>query len=109
MPPRPTPIPVTRSVREIGQHLATWRKLRGVTQGTLAERAGVSRATLHKLESGQGHVTLETFLRVLRVLGTLDLVVDALDPYQSDVGRLRADQQLPERVRPRRLAGGDDA
>ena len=32
---------------------------------------------------------------------------EALDPLASDLGRLRADQELPRRVRPRRLAGDD--
>lgn len=29
----------------------------------------------------------------------LDRVLDATDPYQTDVGRLRANEQLPQRVR----------
>jgi hypothetical protein len=36
---------------------------------------------------------------VLRILGTLDGVVAAADPYQTDVGRLRVDEILPKRVR----------
>ncbi len=41
----------------------------------------------------------EVFLNVTRVLGVLDRVVTALDPYETDLGRARADQRLPERVR----------
>jgi hypothetical protein len=44
---------------------------------------------------------------VLRALGVHELLVQALDPLASDIGRLRAEQQLPRRVRPRRLAGDD--
>jgi hypothetical protein len=39
----------------------------------------------------------------LRALGIQDLLATALDPLASDIGRLRADQDLPRRVRPRRL------
>ncbi|MGH2893215.1 MAG: transcriptional regulator, partial [Solirubrobacteraceae bacterium] len=39
--------------------------------------------------------------------GLLDQVTAAFDPLNSDVGRLRAGEQLPTRVRPRRLTGGD--
>ena len=42
---------------------------------------------------------METYLNVLRVLGQLDQVVDAINPYETDLGRARADQRLPERVR----------
>lgn len=41
----------------------------------------------------------DILLTVIKVLGMLDRVVDATDPYQTDVGRLRANEQLPQRVR----------
>ena len=41
-------------------------------------------------------------LRVARALGVLDMMVSALDPYATDWGRLRSQEALPERVRPRR-------
>ncbi len=97
--PRPTPIPVRRGLQQIGTRLATWRRLRGLTAEEVAARAGVSRRTLAVLESGAGNARLETILRVARVLGVLDDIVAAFDPYNSDVGRLRADEQLPRRVR----------
>ena len=58
-----------------------------------------------RLESGDdtGQIKLENALRVLRALGVLDEAVRALDPFASDVGRLRAEEHLPQRVRPRRL------
>jgi hypothetical protein len=52
------------------------------------------------LENGAG-ATLENTLRVVRALGVLDVLVSALDPYRSDVGRLRSAEALPQRVRHR--------
>lgn len=97
------PIPVQRAVREVAEDVTTWRKLRGLTQAQLADRAGVSLATLRRLERGDSGISLENLLRVLRGLGVMDGVVAALDPYTTDVGRLRAGEQLPERVRPRHV------
>jgi transcriptional regulator with XRE-family HTH domain len=96
-------------VRRVGEHLATWRRLRGLTQQQVAERAQIGRRTLVALERGSGGTSLETTLRVARILGVMDQVVRALDPYESDVGRLRADGRLPQRIRPRRAtpAGRD--
>lgn len=45
---------------------------------------------------------LETFLRVARSLGLLDALEAALDPRNTDVRRLWADEQLPIRVRHRK-------
>lgn len=100
------PQPVRRALREIGEDVRTWRKLRGLTQAQLADRAGLGRSTLRNLERGEGGVSTENLLRVLRALGVLESVSRALDPYESDVGRLRADEQLPRRVRPRKMSSG---
>jgi transcriptional regulator with XRE-family HTH domain len=86
-----------------------WRKLRGLTQAQLADRAGISRPTVRRLETGDGAISLENTLRILRALGILNELPRALDPYETDLGRLRSDEQLPQRVRPRKLTtGGDD-
>jgi transcriptional regulator with XRE-family HTH domain len=87
----------------VGSSLEAWRKLRGLTQAQLASRAGLSRDTIVRLEKGEGGVSLENLLLVLRALGLQDVLPQALDPYESDIGRLRADEQLPKRVRPRSL------
>jgi transcriptional regulator with XRE-family HTH domain len=100
---RKPPIAVRRALADGARDLGAWRKLRGLTQAQLADRAGVSRSTLRRLEGGDGGVTLENALRVLRALGILDGYSRALDPYESDVGRLRSDERLPGRVDPRRL------
>lgn len=52
-------------------------------------------------------VSVENLLRVLRALGLLDAIPDALDPLATDVGALRAEQRLPVRVRPRKLSDLD--
>ncbi len=95
-----TPVAVMRALDGLGRDLTTWRKLRHLTAEQVADRAGVSRSTVLRLEGGQG-ASLENLLRVARALGVLDLLTKALDPYATDVGRLRADEELPTRVRAR--------
>lgn len=100
MPKTPTPSAVRRALSELGEDLGTWRRLRSLTMEQVAERAGVSRTVVGNLENGVG-ATLENTLRVVRALGVLDVLVTALDPYRSDVGRLRSEEALPQRVRHR--------
>jgi DNA-binding XRE family transcriptional regulator len=88
-----------RGLRAFGENAASWRKLQRLSAGTVAARAGISRDTLRAIEAGRGTASLENTFRVLRVLGVLDRVVEASDPYNTDVGRLRADEVLPQRVR----------
>lgn len=94
-----TPIPVRRALRVLGEHVSTWRKLNRLTAAQVAERANISRDTLRAIEQGRGTVSTENLLRVLRILGIMDEVVNSADPYETDVGRLRMDETLPKRVR----------
>jgi len=106
-PNSPSPLGVRRVLRDIGGHAQAWRKLRGLTQNQLADRAGVDRKSVMRVERGDGGVSFEIVLRVLHGLGAIDEVSAAVDPYATDVGRLRADDQLPRRVRPRDLTRDD--
>ena len=99
MAKRPLPVRVRRSASEIGEHLVAWRKLQNLTAEQVAERAGISRTTLRRLEHGDPGVGFDVFLNVTRALGQLERVVKALDPYETDLGRARADENLPQRVR----------
>jgi transcriptional regulator with XRE-family HTH domain len=98
-PERVTPLAVERGLRILGEHVSNWRKLNRLTAAQVAERANVSRVTLRAIEQGKGTASTENLLRVLRIIGIMDNVVAAADPYQTDVGRLRMDEILPKRVR----------
>ncbi len=100
---KPLPPAIRRANRKLAEDLKTWRKLRGLTQTQLAGRAGISRAALSRLEHGEEGVSMESFTRVLRALGVLDGLIRAIDPYESDVGRIRSGEELPKRIRPSKL------
>lgn len=93
-----TPVAVASGQRRMGEQLATWRRLRQLTAAQVADRAGISRHTVMRLENGEG-ASMENLLRVARALGILDSLVAALDPYSTDFGRLRSQEALPQRVR----------
>lgn len=100
---RPVPPPIQRALRALADDVVVWRKLRGLTQAQVADRANVSVNTLRRLEGADGGITLENSLRIFRALGVLESVPRALDPYETDVGRMRLDEQLPQRVRTKSL------
>lgn len=96
--PRPS-ARVNAAAISIGEQLVAWRKLQGLTAVQVSDRAGISRNTLRRIETGDAGVGLHAFLSVARALGVLEAVVTATDPYETDLGRARADEALPKRVR----------
>lgn len=89
----------------LGERLRLARLRRGLAVDIACERAGISRMTLYRLESGSSAVALGTLVRVLSVLS----LENDLDSVARDdhLGRLLQDQQLPARRRnsPRERGG----
>ncbi|WP_370626353.1 helix-turn-helix domain-containing protein [Austwickia sp. TVS 96-490-7B] len=71
----------------------------GLTAQQVSERAGITRDTLRKIETGDPGVGFGNIAQVLRALGVLEQAVDAIDPLNSDIGRLRAGHLAKKRVR----------
>lgn len=90
---------IEREMAEFGEHLRGWRMVLGLTAQQVSERAGISRATLYKIEKGEGGVSFGSVAQVLRALGVLEKSVEAVDPLRSDIGRLRAAKLTRKRAR----------
>ena len=85
-------------MRVIADNLDLARRQQRITVELLAERANLSIPTVRKLLN-EGAGSLENFLRVARILGLLENVEQATDPLLTPIGRARAGQDVPQRVR----------
>jgi len=66
---------------ELGETVRRLRKERRLSQQMLAEQAGISRATLSKLENGRiAHISVVTLNDILNRLG-YELDIKALNPF----------------------------
>ncbi|AVY93786.1 DNA-binding XRE family transcriptional regulator [Microvirgula sp. AG722] len=74
-----------RIARSFGERLQLARNRRKLSATLFAERIGVSRNTLQRVEDGDPGVSLGTYLRALRVLGLEDNL-DAL-ARDDELGR----------------------
>ncbi len=68
---------VSRAQKELRTHILERRVAQGLTQKGLALRAGISVHTLRRFEQ-QGSISLESFLKILMVLDSLEAVVNAI-------------------------------
>ncbi|MEN9865997.1 MAG: hypothetical protein RL748_1587 [Pseudomonadota bacterium] len=90
-----------KQMADLGLRLRTARLRRGIGTALFAERMGVSRDTLNRLEKGEATIAIGTYLRALRVLG-LDKDLDLL-AQDDELGRKLQDLQLPLLKKPRGL------
>jgi transcriptional regulator with XRE-family HTH domain len=90
---------VSRRLVDIGGSVRQWRLMQSLKAEELAERAGISRSTLQKIERGEPGVSIGAVMSVMQALGQLDHIAGAFDPLSTDIGRLRSAETLPSRVR----------
>ena len=101
-----TPHPVKRALKKFGQDLRDARKRRRITMELAAERAAISRATLSKIENGDGGVSLGAYAKILFVLGMIERLVELADPTFDILGLGLEAENLPKRIRiPRKEKG----
>lgn len=93
------PIPVQKALRKLGQDISDSRRRRRIPVALMTERAGLSKATLGKIEKGDPSVSLGGYASVLFVLGLTDRLADMADAVHDTVGRQLDEENLPKRIR----------
>ena len=81
-----------RLLADLGENLRLARLRRKLSAEQVAERAGVSRSTLHLLEKGSAGTSLGKLLQVMVVLG-----------LEADISRLAADDVFGRKLEDARL------
>lgn len=103
------PVPVSRALRKLGSDLRDARRRRRIPAAILAERASISRMTLHKIEKGDAGVSLGNYAMVLFTLGLLDQLGNMASPLNDAIGQQLEEEHLPKRIRlPRQVSRNDE-
>jgi len=76
-----------RLLSDLGERLRLARKRRKLSNAVVAQRAGISRTTLYKVEAGDPGATLGSYVRALAVLG-----------LESDLNKLAADDKVGRKL-----------
>lgn len=76
-----------RLLSDLGERLRLARKRRKFSNAAVAQRAGISRTTLYKVEAGDPGATLGSYVRVLATLG-----------LEGDLNHLAADDRVGRKL-----------
>ena len=95
-------VPETEKILiEMGEQIKTARLRRNLATELVAERAGISRATLWSIEKGSPTVAIGAYAAVLHALGGMDKDI-LLVARDDEFGRKLQDLNLPTRMRAKR-------
>ena len=91
---------------EAGRRLSRIRLSRNIAQAELAQRAGVSKRSLERLEAGTSGLRLDLFFAVCGALGLMAGFETLLPEIQLSPQDILEKRTLPKRARKRRNAKG---
>jgi len=93
------PIPVLKALRKLGGDVNLARRKRRISTKLLAERCGISRGTLTKVEKGDPAVGMGVYATVLFSLGLHGNLADVADIRNDPNGLISLGDELPQRIR----------
>ena len=82
----------------LGARLRAQRLAQNLQQAELAQKAGVSKLTVLKLEN-KGLVTFHSFIQVVRALGLLDELTEIFTLQSKSIAMMEAADAAAKRVR----------
>ena len=94
------PLEVRRITRKLGREIQIARLRRRLPAAMVADRAGIARMTLYKVERGDPGVSLGAYASVLWSLGLSDRIARLIE--DDSVGLHLEEERLPKRIRLRR-------
>jgi transcriptional regulator with XRE-family HTH domain len=98
---RKPPISVRSGLKKLGGDLKKARLKRRLKMIVVADRAGISRETLAKIQKGETGVSIGAYAAVIFALGLGTEWMNLADIEKDKMGQLLDEEQIPKRARDR--------
>ncbi len=96
---RPPTISIRRGLKKLGEDLKKARLRRRLKTSVVAERAGISRETLNKIQKGDPSVSIGSYAMVIFALGLGTDWMNLADIENDEIGQRIDDENIPQRAR----------
>lgn len=93
------PLTLRKNLKNLGESLKKARLRRRLKMTTIADRAGISRETLAKIQRGDPGVGIGNYAAVIFALGLGTEWMNLADITEDPVGQALDEERLPSRVR----------
>ena len=92
---------VARALKKLGGDLKDARRRRRIQAKLMAERLGVTRATLTRMEQGSPRVSMATYATAIYTLDPdkLETLANIFSRENDVLGQILSDRALPQRIR----------
>lgn len=92
------PQSVQRALKQCGENIRLARRRRSIPVSVMAERVGVSKPTLAKIERGDPTVQFGHVASAMFVLGMVENLRDMAAPEHDELGVTLEEDRLPQRI-----------
>ena len=99
------PIQSQEALTIIGQNIKEARIKRRISTVLMAQKTGITRITIGKIEKGNPNVSIGAYALVIFNLGLTDKLKNLLDPIQDTEGMNLERQRYPKRIRYKKNEG----
>jgi len=97
------PSPAENALKKLGNDINSARRRRRITKEIMSRRTGFCINTLTKIENGSPNTSMAAWASILSVLGLIDNLKDICDLKNDEMGIILEDEDLPKRVRYRKI------
>jgi transcriptional regulator with XRE-family HTH domain len=96
-----TAFTVARGLKKLGGDLKDARRRRRIKAELMAERLGVTRSTLDRMEKGAASVSMGTYATAIYSLDPdkLNVLINIFSRENDVLGQIISDRELPQRIR----------
>ena len=102
------PIPVQKALKKLGSDIKEARIRRRISMALMAERAGITRPTLVKVENGDAATSMGIYAKVIFILGLDKNLADVADIKNDKVGIMIESNELPKRAVAKKIKDNAD-
>ncbi len=96
---RKLPVSVRNGLKRLGTDLKNARLRRRLKMITIADRAGISRETLAKIQKGDPGVSMGSYASVILALGLGTGWMALADIFNDKMGQALDEERIPQRAR----------